>query len=154
MMGVSEEAVSLAVVAAHTRCNVILLRMNNAGVTVGVALNGIVAKRVFWGWEGRHVIIGIVDGVAAANLLSLLEGNTLLLELGIDERVKLGINLVDGEVIIRAGIIRGHWVVGGMMLGSRVRRKRKRITRAGIEQGWGYGPLLKFIGGLGRHGPS
>jgi len=39
------------------------------------------------------------------------------------------------------------------MLGSRVRRKRKRITHAGIEQGWGYGPLLKFIGGLGRHGP-
>ena len=39
------------------------------------------------------------------------------------------------------------------MLGSRVRRKRKRITRAGIDQGWGYEPLLKFIGGLGRHGP-
>ena len=39
------------------------------------------------------------------------------------------------------------------MLGSRVRHKRKRITRTGIEQGWGYGPLLKFIGGLGRHGP-
>jgi hypothetical protein len=31
--------------------------------------------------------------------------------------------------------------------------KKKRITRAGIDQGWGYGPLLKFIGGLGCHGP-
>ena len=48
-MGVSEEAVSLAVVVAHTRCNVILLRSNNVGVTVGVAVNGIVANRVFWG---------------------------------------------------------------------------------------------------------
>ena len=46
MVGVTEEAVSLA---AHTRCNVILLRRNNVGVTVGVALNGIVSKRVFWG---------------------------------------------------------------------------------------------------------
>ena len=45
-MGVTEEAGSLAV-AAHTRCNVILLRRNNVGVTVGVAVNGIIAKRVF-----------------------------------------------------------------------------------------------------------
>jgi hypothetical protein len=49
MVGVTEEAVSLAVAAAHTRCNVILLRRSNVGVTVGVAVNGIVAKRVFWG---------------------------------------------------------------------------------------------------------
>ena len=49
MVGVTEEAVFLAVAAAHTRCNVILFRRSNVGVTVGVALNGIVAKRVFWG---------------------------------------------------------------------------------------------------------
>ena len=47
MVGVTEEAVSLAVAAAHTRYNVILLRTNNVGVTVGVAINGIIAKRVF-----------------------------------------------------------------------------------------------------------
>jgi len=49
MVGVTEEAVFLAVAAAHTRCDVILFRRSNVGVTAGVAINGIVAKRVFWG---------------------------------------------------------------------------------------------------------
>jgi hypothetical protein len=47
MVGVTEEAISLAVAATHTRCNEILLRRNNVGVTAGVAVNGILAKRVF-----------------------------------------------------------------------------------------------------------
>ena len=49
MVGVTEEAGFLAVAAAHTRCNVILCRRSNVGVTVGVTLNGTVAKRLFWG---------------------------------------------------------------------------------------------------------
>jgi hypothetical protein len=49
MVGVAEEASSMAVAAAHTRCNVILFRRYNVGVTVGVAVNGIIAKRVIRG---------------------------------------------------------------------------------------------------------
>jgi hypothetical protein len=49
--------------------------------------------------------------------LALLEGNTLLLELSIDERGKFGINIVSGKVIIRLDIIRDHCVLEGMILG-------------------------------------
>ena len=54
----------------------------------------------------------------------------MLLELGIDERGKLGINFVDGKVFIYAGIIREHWVVGGMMLG--VAFDARELNKVGV----------------------